>query len=235
MRARRTVLAGLAGALALTGGTAQAATSVSVARSCYSEGDSLPVEGAGFSPGGAVRLRLERDARVLESTDEPRADAQGAVRGGFGVDTETGYFGRRESRFEMTLRLVDQTRLQAGTPADSPDVTAATTFTFSRWAVGLSRRPIHPARPLSFRAVGFTTGVGKRLYAHWSRNDRLVRTRRFGVLRGPCGDVRGRLRRGFPFRPVRAGEWTVTFNPSKTKARTPDSIAFAVGVPRTLR
>jgi hypothetical protein len=109
----------------------------------------------------------------------------------------------------MTLRL---------TEVANPSLTAATTFIFSRWNVGISavRGRIHPARPAGILAVGFTNAVGKPLYAHWVRNGRRVHTRRLGVLRGPCGDLRKRLRVGFPFRPVARGAWEVRFSPSRT-------------------
>jgi hypothetical protein len=109
----------------------------------------------------------------------------------------------------MTMRLTDQT---------DQTITASTSFIFSRWNVGISAvgGKLHPSRPAGILAVGFTNAVGKPLFAHWMRNGRRVHTRRLGVLRGPCGDRRVRLSRGFPFRPVRPGTYEVRFTPSRT-------------------
>ena len=230
-----TAIAAAAAALAVAPGAAPAAVSVETTKRCWAEGDDITVRGAGFTPGGPVRLSLERarGGEVLETTDAPRAEPDGVppegpdgtLDGGYTVAKETGWFGPTQTRFEMTLRLVDQTRRASGTPPESPDVTATTSFIFSRWNVGIRTvgRRIHPRRPVTISAVGYTNAIGRSLYAHWLRNGRRVHTRRLGVLRGPCGDRRVRLRRGFPFRP-RRGSYTVSFNSSRRNARAPDSI-----------
>ena len=232
------VAAGALAAALLTAAPAPAATTVSVARTCYAEGDRIAIDGTGFSPGGPVNLSLERGADVLERTEDPRAEDDGTVSGTYGVDNETGWFGADETRFDMTLRLVDQTRLGQGQPAESPDVTATVSFIFSRWNVGVRTRggTIHPRRAASLRALGYTNAIGKPLYAHWMRGTRRVHTRRLGVLRGPCGDRQTRLRRGFPFRPVLPGSYRVSFNSSRTDPRAQDSIVHrAARVRRTIR
>ena len=135
----------------------------------------------------------------------------------------------------MTLRLVDQTRQSQGQPPESPDVTATTSFIFSRWNVGVRTRggKISPRRSASVRAVGYTNAVGRPLYAHWLRNGKRVHTRRLGILRGPCGDRQVRLSRGFPFRPVAPGSYQVTFNSSRTDPRARDSIVHKATRVRT--
>ncbi|MDQ3741484.1 MAG: hypothetical protein M3320_03140 [Actinomycetota bacterium] len=186
---------------------------LTVPRTCYAEGDRIPVDGRGFTPSGKVRLSLERaDGTVLEATDDPVAEPDGSVSGGYGVDNETGWFDRTQSRFQMTMRLVDQT---------DTSITASTSFIFSRWSVGVRTvgGRIHPSRPVSLNPVGYTTAIGKPLYGHWMRNGRRAHTRRLGVLRGPCGDLRTRLKRGFPFRPVLPGRYEVRFSTSRTNTR----------------
>lgn len=223
----RSAAAALA-ALLLVPAAAQAAT-VGVPNRCYAEGDPIDVAGTGYTPNGDVRLALERaNGEVLESTDDPVAGADGAVKGDYTVKEETGWFGKAQSRFEMTIRLTDLT---------DQTITASTSFIFSRWSVGVRTvgGRIHPSRPASLNPVGYTTAVGKPLFAHWMRNGRRVHTRRLGVLRGPCGDLRTRLARGFPFRPVRPGRYEVRFSPSRTNTSRA-AIGFAASrVTRTIR
>ncbi len=205
---------------------------------CYAEGDSINVEGTGYSPGGNARLSLEKtDGEVLESSEDPVVGPDGVVKGLYGVEDETGWFGATQSRFDMVLRLVDLTRLRAGRPENDPEVGATTTFIFSRWAVGVRTRGarIHPKRAVRLNPVGYTNAVGKPLYAHWMRNGRRVHTRRLGVLRGPCGDLKTRLSRGFPFRPVRPGSYQVRFSPSRTNTKRSAIFVRASRVSRTIR
>ncbi|HEV2812337.1 MAG TPA: hypothetical protein VGW10_03705 [Solirubrobacteraceae bacterium] len=220
---RSAAAAGLAlAALAAAPGVANAAVAVDVNKPCYAEGDEIDVNGSGFTPEGDVRLTLERaTGEVLETSTDPTAGPDGSLAGGYVVKDETGWFGPTQTRFQMTMRTVDVTREQAGQPASSPDVGATTSFIFSRWNVGIRAvgGRIHPARPVSINALGFTTSIRRPLFAHWMRNGTRVHTRRLGVLRGPCGDLRTRLSRGFPFRPVRPGRYEVRFSPSRTNTR----------------
>ena len=229
-------LAALGAALALAP-AASAATSVRVAKTCYAEGDRISIQGEGFTPNGGADLTLERGATILERSSDPVANEAGTVSGRYGLEVETGFFEGVETRFDMTLRLVDRTRRDAGQPVESPDVTATTTFIFSRWNVGITgpRGKVHPARSLGVNAVGYTNAVGKRLYVHYVRNGRRVHTRRLGTLRAPCGDLRTRLSRGFPFRPVAAGTWSVIFNSSRTNPRAADSVTHKTRVARRIR
>ena len=242
---RSAAVLGAIGATLAFAPAASAATAVSVAKTCYAEGDRIAINGSGFTPGGGVDLTLERGATVLERSSEPRAEPDGlqpegpdgSVVGRYGLDNETGFFQGNETRFDMTLRLVDRSRRDAGQPLESPDVTATTTFIFSRWNVGI-RAPagkVHPARAVGMNAVGYTNAIGRRLYVHYVRRGRRVHTRRLGILRAPCGDMRARLSRGFPFRPVARGTWSVVFNSSRTNHRAADSVAHRTRVARRLR
>lgn len=205
------------------------AATVSVPDRCYAEGDFIGVEGTGFTPSGNVRLDLERaDGSVLETSNEPVAESDGRVAGEYEVRAETGWFGATQSRFQMTMRLTDLT--------DS-SLTASTSFIFSRWSVGVRTvgTRLHPRRRATLNPVGYTSSVGRPLYAHWMRNGRRVHTRRLGILRGPCGDLRTRLSRGFPFRPVRPGSYEVRFSTSRTNTRKNAIGVSAARVTRTIR
>jgi hypothetical protein len=194
------------------------AATVSVEKTCYAEGDEITVSGTGFTPNGGVRLALERaDGTVLETSSDPVAGPDGSVSGDYGLKNETGWFTAQQTRFQMTLRLTDTAN--AATEA-------TTSFTFSRWNVGVRTRggKIHPRRRLTINAIGYTTSIGKSLYAHWTWRGRRVHTRRLGRLRGACGDLRATLRRGFPFRVRRRGVYQVAFNSSRTNPRAADTV-----------
>ena len=205
----RRAAAAVAAFLLLPAAAAQAAT-VDVPKRCYAEGDAISVNGTGFTPNGDVKLDLERDSgEVLESSADPVAGADGSVKGDYGVKDETGWFEGTQTRFDMTLRLTDAT---------DQSITASTSFIFSRWNVGISAPggKMNPRAPAGILAVGFTNAVGKPLFAHWLRNGKRVFTKRLGVLRGACGDLKVKLSRGFPFRPVQRGNYEVRFSPSRT-------------------
>ena len=205
----RSAAAAAVAALLLVPAAAPAAT-VEVPKRCYAEGDSIDVAGTGFTPNGDVRLTLERsEGEVLETSNDPVAGADGAVKGDYGVKDETGWFEGSQTRFDMLLRLTDLT---------DQSITASTSFIFSRWNVGISAPggKMNPRARAGILAVGFTNAVGKPLFAHWLRNGKRVFTKRLGILRGPCGDLKVRLSRGFPFRPVPAGNYEVRFSPSRT-------------------
>ncbi len=194
----------------------------------YESREAIELRGTGFTPNGDVRLALERaSGDVLEETSEPVADQQGVVSGGYKVDDETGWFGSTQTRFDMTLRLTDRT---------DPTLVATTSFIFSRWNVGLRTvgGKFHPKRPASLHVIGYTGFVAKPIYAHWMRNGKRVFTKRLGVLRAPCGDLKTRLSRGFPFRPVPAGSYQVRFTPSRTDTKRAAIALDAVRVARRI-
>jgi hypothetical protein len=210
-------------ALTLGGVPGAAPARVAVERGCYAEGDRIVLAGEGFEPEARLQLALERAGAQLRSSNEPVADDAGRVSGTLGIEDETGWFPGRAWRFHMTLELFDPQR---------PEDRAETRFWFSRFTVTL-RAPggqLRPRRPADVRATGFTGAAGRALYAHWLRNGVRVHSRRLGVLEGPCGTLRTRLSRAFPFTPRPGGRWRVAFNASPADARAPRTIV--VRVPR---
>jgi hypothetical protein len=224
MSERSRVAIGVALAAAMLAPAARAAE-VTVATPCVAEGDAVGLRGSGFTPGARVRLTMERGPgpRTLVDTTEPAADGAGVVAGNYQLENETGWFGAEETRFAMTLRLFE-----------SAAVNAATTFTFSRWNVGYTGR-LAPGRAVTLSAVGFTQAVGRPLYAHYVRRGRRVRSVRLGVLRGPCGDRRVRLRDAFPFRPVAAGAWAIRVNARRRDPGARDTVVLPARVRRAVR
>jgi hypothetical protein len=194
------------------------AAQVSVGARCYAEGDEIALSASGFTPGAPVLLAVSRSAGPpLRVSPTPVADQAGRVSGTYGIEDETGWFGRDEWRFRMTLTLAER---------DRPQVRAAARFWFSRWDVRV-RAPggrLRPRRPAIFEATGFTGSRGKALYAHWVRRGERRHSRRLGVLEGRCATLRVQLDRGFPFAPVLPGTWQVAFNTSPTDPRAPGTI-----------
>ena len=217
---------------------AQAAVSVDAdGKRCYAEGDDILINGSGYTAGGPVRLSLERLGGGVLEQSESRAEQDGTVRAAYKVDDQTGWFAPTQSRFQMVMRLIDLTRLDSGRPQEDPEVEAGVSFIFSRWSVGVLTRGgrIHPTRRLLLNPVGFTNWIGKPLYAHWLRNGVRVHTLRLGTATSPCGDVRRRLARAFPFRPVLPGSYEVRVSPSPTDMRKTTLTLRAVRVKRTIR
>jgi hypothetical protein len=119
----------------------------------------------------------------------------------------------------LQMTVTDLARINAGVPATSPDAAASTQVTFSRFGIFVATAggaAIRPRTPIRFRAVGWTTAVGRPLYLHYVRGRRIVRSVRLGALAGPCGTVTKTLQRAFAFRPVPAGRYRLLFSTSLT-------------------
>jgi hypothetical protein len=119
----------------------------------------------------------------------------------------------------LQMAVTDLTRVNAGLPLTSPDVVGSTTVTFSRFGILVATAggaAIRPRTPIRFRAVGWTTAVGRPLYVHYVLGRRIIRSVRLGLLAGPCGNATKTLQRAFPFRPVRPGSYRLLFSTSLT-------------------
>lgn len=127
--------------------------------------------------------------------------------------------GPGEERFRLRLTLADLA---------APRVAASADVWFSRWTVTVTAAGggrLAPRRPAELRATGFTGDAGRPLFAHYTRaGGTRVRTVRLGTLEGACGTLTARLERGFPFRPVPAGAWSVAFNTSPHDPRAEGTI-----------
>jgi hypothetical protein len=133
----------------------------------------------------------------------------------------------------LSMTVTDLTRLNSGQPLASPEVSAAASVTFSRWNVFIGTpggREPRPRDRIRFRAVGWTTGIGKPLYVHYIRGRTDLHAERLGVLAGPCGNLTKTLQRAFPFRPVRAGQYRLLFNSSINPNRAPQLVTRLIRV-----
>jgi len=198
---------------------------------CYSEGDSMVFSGGGYTPNGEVNLLFSANGRI-GGTYGTRADANGAIGGRLNVPDMDRFMDSSEDTTEVFSSANDRTRLDAEGPSENG--AGFTTFQFARFGFRLRTpgdRDITPRRSVTVAATGYTNAVGKRAYLHYRRGGRTLKTVRLGTFKTACGNVTRTLPRAFPFKPVPAGEYTLTVNASRTSAarapRTWDKIKVA--------
>ena len=173
---------------------AQAATLTLVgSKSCYRAGDTLTLNGAGFTPGGQASITLEgRDLGVVPT------DAAGNFSAPLSIGSLKGV----------------STRTLIATDAANPANVGQAQFLGSSLGVTVRPRNGGAGRKLRISASGFTTG--KRLYAHIRRKGYL-RTVFIGKLKGPCHTLKKRKRVLSAATPN--GVYTVQFDTKKRYAK----------------
>lgn len=160
---RRLTAVAVAGAALAAAAPAQAATlTLAGSKSCYRAGDTLTINGAGFTPNGQASVTLEGRSLGTVATD---------AAGNFSTPLTVG-----------TLKGVSQRTLVA-TDALNPANVGQAQFLGSALDVTVRPRNGAAGRKLRIKASGFTTG--KRLYAHVFRK-RYKRNVLIGKLKGPC-------------------------------------------------
>jgi len=169
---RPRMAAAFAAAVALVAAApAQAATLTLVgSKSCYRAGDTLTLNGAGFTPGGQASITLEGKDLGVVPTD---------AAGNFSAPLSIG-----------SLKGVS-TRTLIATDASNPANVGQAQFLGSSLGVTVRPRNGGAGRKLRINASGFTTG--KRLYAHIVRK-RYRRNVFIGKLKGPCRTLKLRKR-----------------------------------------
>lgn len=223
----RSALGGTVTALALvvtsTAGAQAVPPTVSFDASCYSPGDVMRFEGAGYTPDGAVSMFFGANGRF--GVHNLTATPLGTIADSLDAPEPEAFLTDEQFATDMSVTTNDQARLTAGEPPES--AVAMAEFRLSRWGVAW-RSPsgrLAPGRKVAFRAVGFTHAVGRELFLHYRLGGRTVKSVRLGALAGPCGDRTTRLMRAFPFR-VRPGKYKLTFNTSP-RARAMPSVELA--------
>ena len=210
---------------AATSASAQAPSpTIAFDRECYSPGDTMTFEGAGYTPNGAVEMLFTANGRI--GSYSTLAASDGAIAGSLDSPLPDDFLDKPQAADDVFVTANDQTRIQEQAPPESQF--GATQFRLSRWAIGYhsANGKIVANRRIRFQALGFTHAVGERLYVHYRLGARTVKSIRLGVLRGPCGDLNKKLSRGFPFRPVEPGTYKLIFNTSPSKAAEGPSIVF---------
>jgi hypothetical protein len=176
---------------------------------CYATGQPIHLMGAGFTPSGPITtLYPNPDGTIAAATST--ADAGGLLDQTFPAPDP----GR--PRRTLFLSVNDTTLYQQG--AEPTDVVALVVVqitqppkVLSPWSTpGPRARRADPRAKAQFGGLGWV-GQGSDLYAHYLRGTRVIKMVHIGTLVAPCGDL-GRMMRQFPFRPVRAGTWSVDFS-----------------------
>src|SRR3954447_11923103 len=202
---------------------ASAAVSLAPIRPCLSELDAISPNAAGLTPGGPVKFDLMSNGRLLLSTSSQPAAPDGTYRVAKPYPssvTDKWFPDDTTETIPLQMAVSDLPRANAGLPLTSPDVVGSTQVTFSRFGILVATgggAPILPGPRIRFRAVGWTTVVGRPLCLLFVLGRRIVRSVRLGVLAGPCGSLTKTLPRAFPFRPVRPGQYRLLFCTSLTK------------------
>lgn len=174
----------------------------------------MPVAGAGFTPGGFVTLYTTTSAdptpRILTSA---RLNAVGA----FQTTAFPPALAKRSANVEA-FNLIAEDRTNRAAP-----VVAAAPFQVVRFGMTRSPRPKRPRQVITYTARGFLPG--RRVYAHFryggarnpgERGWRRAITRRtvsLGVARGPCGITSKRMR-ALPTQ-LRYGAWRAYVDQSR--------------------
>jgi hypothetical protein len=199
----------LAGVLAAPA-AASAAPTLTLDRECYTPAMPIRHTGGGYSPGGEVRFFAGWEGRM--GAYSATADAAGAV------DYTIRAPDLDSRRTTLSITANDATMVDQGAPPDQ--AVASAQATLSEWDVSVqSWEGVHtarakPGRRTRVRATGWIGVAGTRLYAHYLRGRRLVKTVPIGRVAGICGDLSAPMRE-FPFKRPRAGTYSVRFDTTR--------------------
>ena len=235
---RRAAAASIVASAALGASAAPASAVIALApvRPCLSELDAVSPNASGLTPGGPVKFDLLANGRLLFSTSSQAAAADGTYRIAApypSTVTDKWFPDLATETIPLQINVTDLARANGGLPPTSPDVGATASVTFSRWNIFIGTpggRIPRPRDRIRFRAVGWTTGIGRPLFVHYIRGRTDVHAERLGVLAGPCGSFTRTLERAFPFRPVPGGQYRLLFNTSPKPNRAPQLVTRLITV-----
>ena len=208
---RRITVATIGSALALaTAAPAQAATlTLTGSKDCYRAGDTLTLNGAGFTASDQAGITLEGNDLGTVPTD---------AAGNFSAPLRVGLL--------KGVRM----RTLIATDAVNPANVAQAQFLGSALTVTVRPQNGAAGRKLRINAAGFTTG--KRLYAHIVRK-RYRRNVFVGKLKGPCRTLKTRKQIMPGSTPT--GAYTVQFDTKRRYAKkTRVWVRFSVTVTPTI-
>lgn len=211
MRPRSAAALAVSAALAaavLSGAASAAAASLRTTYPCYAAGESVLLEGSGFTPQGEVALSVSGQQLATIA-----ADPDGAFSAR--LEAPGGLFGTVSLRFTASDR-------------SNPSLRAGRTVRVAYTDVAVTPAVAAPARLRRIRAWGFFDAPA--VYAHVKRHGaRRARNIRLGSPRGACGwlDVQRRL---FP-RGVRPGSYTLQFDTLRRYyPNLASSVSYFVGI-----
>jgi hypothetical protein len=162
----------------------------------------MPVVGAGFTPGGFVSVLTNTAASPTPATlTSARLDGTG----GFQTTGSPPPFSA-SSRNLQTFNLIAEDRTNPAAP-----VLATSPFQVVRFGMTRKPNPKRPRQRVTYTARGFIPG--KAVYVHFRFAGVTRRTVRLGVAKPPCGIVSRRMR-ALPTK-VRYGSWRGYVDQSK--------------------
>jgi len=214
----RSLLAALVAAVAVSipaAASAQRGPTLAFDQPCYSPGDRMGFDGAGYTPGGEVNMIFSSFVKEQFGQYDTHADPTGAIDGGLATLDPDDWLGENDWSARIGVAASDRTRVEAGAPADQQF--GATVFTLSRFDVQVEQpngRAPKARKPMRVTAAGFTYARGRMLYVHYRRARRTMKTLKLGRLGGDCGDRTRTLPRALP-RGLRPGRYELVFNASK--------------------
>jgi len=211
------VSAAIAGVIALAAPAfASAAPTIEADLPCYVPGQTITLGGSGFVPNDDVVFFLalsgQHGHQILYS-DPYKPDATGALTTQLHAPDLASDSDREET---VDLTANDQTLTGTNLSGSPPEGGfAATQFLLSRFDAVVDAWRSGRADP---HRTGRLTVSGWEPYhavwAHYFLGRKRVRSIRIGTAGGLCGDLTKTIRQ-FPFRPVKAGTWTVYFSPGQ--------------------
>lgn len=220
-----------AAALALPAGAS--AASLGADQRCYVAGETATVTGSGFTAGAPVAI-TQSGLQLAPVT----SDASGAIRTRFTVPAVAE--GLEESQLEVTAgdgatgarAMVNVVRAGAAfTPETGNPRTMKVRHVVAGFGLALNRPSVylHYVSPQAQREEGKSGGASTGKSTGGSTglppNPPGVRSRRIGLLRGPCGVLRTSPRKLFPFRPA-AGRWLLQYDTNPRYTRGTASSSF---------
>jgi hypothetical protein len=217
---------------------AAAAPTLTADRACYTPGQPIVLTGAGYTPAGPIRFLAafaavaggDAGASAVPIGTPVAADAAGGLSARIAAPDLSSDDDIREA---LTITANDQARQAAQPPLPPAEAVATVQVRLSAWAVGVRAWAGGRGDP---RASSDFVGIGwepfRRIWAHYVFAGTRVRSVRIGAVSGACGDLAKRIRQ-FPFRPVRAGSWTVYFSPDQEFDRGGAWIRYRVVVPKS--
>ena len=205
---------------ALPAANASVAPTVAFDRDCFVPGQTVTMNGSGFTPSSGVRTfftRLGAGVDVIGTLEFP-ADPTGAFVQEFAApDLASG-----SARDQIGVGANDVVLVEAG--AGPPDAVAFGMFEVTdvdvrvaQWAKAPSRRS-----KVTVKATGFALDTGAELYAHYTRKGKALKSQAVGTLDDGCGDLTATMRQ-FPAS-LRPGRYTVAFNASRTWRKSDFSV-----------
>jgi hypothetical protein len=192
---------------------ATAAPTVNADLRCYSPGQRISLNGAGYTPAGDVSLLFQlsgtHGSNMVALKDPLKADAAGGISAELSAPPLASDNDLREN---VVMTANDLAHIGPNGPIGLPEETfAAAHFVLSAadvlvgpWLNGHA----DPRALTTFKVVGWEPY--RKVYAHYFLNGKRIKTVQIGAVSGPCGDLTKKVRQ-FPFRPVPAGRYRIRF------------------------